>query len=389
MEGATVMTTQFPRVNPGDVITATQWNSVLDALEDIYSQIGDSTSQTGVAITGFLPPGPVQVGDALTILGRNFEFSIGAQRIFFGNVQINAFQPGSNDTQLKVLVPTIPGLPDNGQPVTVTAFNRTSNDQRTITVTPIPVPLSGFVDVMPGTTGVVPTGGGPAEYQFTLTSRMNKTATVAITSILDVGWSTQALDQNHVALPAGQLQLVPFQPATIFVRVTGPANVALSTPFTLTVNVDAGGANRGSSGPIAHAVGVPDVAQDPNIVIQQASSPALQGGIVVVAAGSFATLSVPVTFLATGGVNYTVSVSPVGTVAGWQVKLQNPNGTAGTSTQAPFASPPPVGVAQMVQFNIQPQANGAAASGTFELKLQRTDNPALLATRRYPVKLPG
>ena len=64
------MPTQFPRVNPGDVIKANQWNAILDAVEYLYGQLG-TVATSNVQITGFMPPGPVNVGDPLSVLGRN------------------------------------------------------------------------------------------------------------------------------------------------------------------------------------------------------------------------------------------------------------------------------------------------------------------------------
>jgi hypothetical protein len=380
------MATTFPRVKPGDVIDATQWNNVLSAVEYLYGQLSTVTT-SNVVISGFMPPNSVTVGDQLSILGQNFQYSIGATSVYFENVQISSFLPGSSDTQLYLTVPNVPNLPPAGRPVTITVYNRTSNAQQSITVVPEPLPLSGFVDVVPGTTGVAQ-AGVPANYQFTLNSRVNQTAAFTISGVTDQqGWTIQTLASDMSVLNNGQLNLVPYQPQQVYIQLTAPPGVASGVVFNLTVNVSVGNSVFGTTGPIQHTTGQADVQPDTSITIGQASGnpPAnLQNGSTISAAvGTLVVITVPTTFTFTPAAAYTVTLAPVGTLANWTVNLQYPSGTPGTSSSGTFT--PPVGNVQNLVFAVQPGA-GASASGLMQLSIQR-QGATTQAVKNFPVSL--
>jgi hypothetical protein len=271
--------------------------------------------------------------------------------------------------------------------VTVTAYNRTSSDQKTITVVPIPIPLSGFVDVNPGTSDTAQPGS-TADFQFTLTSRANQAATFTVVGISDQqGWQTQILAADKTPLSNAQLQLVPFQSATVYVRLTLPQNAQNGTVFNLTVNVTVGNTVHGSTGPVTHTVGHADTPQDPSITVGQASAnpPAglQQGSTISVAANSVVIITVPVTFTFTPQAAYDVSISPIGPLNNWQVKMQNPAGAIGNSSTGTFT--PPIGTVQNLVFAVQPGA-GASATGTLQFKIQR-QGATTAATKNFPVSL--
>ncbi|WP_438042904.1 hypothetical protein [Sorangium sp. So ce128] len=68
------MATVFPRVRPGDLITAQQFNLLLDALEALASRVEkiEGEEPTAVRIDAFEPPGQQEVGRNVTIRGANF-----------------------------------------------------------------------------------------------------------------------------------------------------------------------------------------------------------------------------------------------------------------------------------------------------------------------------
>jgi hypothetical protein len=380
------MATQFPRVKPGDVIEAQQWNSILDAIEYLYGQIG-TVSTSNVQITGFMPPGPVNVGDNISILGHNFEYSIGAVGLYFDSVRVGSFLQGSGDSQLNVIVPNIPNLPPGGRLVTVTAYNRSSNDQKTVTVVPVPLPLSGFVDVIPGSADTTQPGAN-ADFQFTINSRANQSATFTVVAAVDQpGWQTQILAADKSPLQNAQLLLVPFQPATVFIRLAMPVNAVPNAVFNLTASVSSGGSTYGSTGPVQHTVGQADTPPDGSITLGQASGnpPAnlQQGSTISAPVSTLVIITMPATFTFTPAAAYTVSISPLGALQNWQVKMQNPSGAAGTSSSGTFT--PPVGTSQNLVFAVQPQP-GASATGTLQLKIQR-QGAAESMTKNFPVSL--
>lgn len=68
------MATVFPRVRPGDLITAQQFNLLLDALEALASRVEklEAEEPTAVRIDAFEPAGQQEVGRNVTIRGANF-----------------------------------------------------------------------------------------------------------------------------------------------------------------------------------------------------------------------------------------------------------------------------------------------------------------------------
>jgi hypothetical protein len=384
------MAIQFPRVKAGDVIQAQQWNAVLDSIEYLYGQLGTQVT-SNLQITGFQPPGPVNVGDTISVLGSNFEYTIGAISVYFESVKVDNFLAGSGDSQLVVTVPQIPNLPPGGRLVTVTAYNRTSNDQKTITVMPVPLALSGFIDVLPGTAAVAQPGT-TADFQFTVNSRVNQTANFTVVAKIDQqGWQTQILAADKTPLQTGLISLVPFAPTQIYARVTVPATAAPNTPYSLTLNVSSGGTVYGTTGPVPHTLGQADAQQDTSIQIGQASanppSGLAQGGTISAPLNGTVNLTIPTTFTLSPQAAYTVSIAPVGALNSWLVKMNFPPGPVSTAAQPASSATftPALGSPQLLQLAVQPTA-GASATGTLQLTIQR-QGATTAATKNFPVTL--
>ena len=115
----------FTPVKPGDLITANYFNQILSSFDSRISALEGATITSGAAvITGISPSGPVQVGQPLTVTGRNFGFSIGAQQVFIDTVQVNAFQAGSSDQQLVFIIPnSINNVPAQGRSAILSISN--------------------------------------------------------------------------------------------------------------------------------------------------------------------------------------------------------------------------------------------------------------------------
>ena len=80
-------------VRPGDLITAQTFNAMLLKIEELEQRIDDlqqgGGGGSGLAITGRIPAtGPYRIGDTLTLLGRNFQVSLGAARVFLDGVRV-------------------------------------------------------------------------------------------------------------------------------------------------------------------------------------------------------------------------------------------------------------------------------------------------------------
>jgi hypothetical protein len=376
------MATTFPRVSPGDVITAAEWNQVLSALEDLYSQIG-AVSTTAVAITGFMPPGTVKVGDQITVLGRNFQYSIGAQSLFFGGVQVNSFLVGSSDTQLVVNVPQLTNLPDQGESITVTAYNRTTSATAPLTVAPAPTSLSGGVPVSAVPFTGTANAGQTSDFAYVVTSNLGVTRSVNISATIvpsTLQGSIQLLN-GPGGQPLGQLSLTP--------NVSVPVTVALALPagttgsFTLTVDaIDIlTGSNLGSSAVSTYVVGQASQT-DPNIQFgalrltnfSPGQGNALSGSTITLPANSFATVQIVTSFKAAAEYSVTATLT---NASGWQVTMVTPppgqvlNFTQGVppSTTVSFTVQTLASPAGGGQLQIQAQTQGQSKVASLGLNL--------------------
>jgi hypothetical protein len=393
------MATQFPRVKPGEVIQAQHWNSVVDAVETLLAQVGVGNSQN-VVINGFLPPGPAVVGSLLTIQGQNFDFSVGATRLFFDGAQVSTFTLGSSDNQLVVNVPDPGNLPAQGRSVTVTVYNRYGNTQKQLTVLPIPVPLNGSVTVSPTPfTGSATIAPPPTNFPFTLSSGLSVSRTLVLTPTVNVqasgvnpqAWqnAVQILDSNLQPIQAGQVTLVPNQSMTVFVSVAIPSTLPGTSTSTngtnFNVKLDAidalTAANLGGSGAKTYVVGQASQ-DDPNIqfglvavgpVIPSQGNPQ-SGNTIKLVPNSTALVQVTTTFKVP--TKYTVSVTPTN-ASGWTATLVAP--------QPSSSSDPTTGVLDFsagvqppvpVQFKLQ--TNGSPTSGgTLVFKAQQSSGTTL------------
>ena len=118
-------------VEPGDIVKSVEFNGIVDVLQDLTVRVlaleSGGASGGGVAIFSVAPEGDLRVGQEVTIFGRNFGYSIGAQRVFFNSVRVTIFKTGSSDEKLIIEIPDVPGVSESGTPVTLSATNFTSS----------------------------------------------------------------------------------------------------------------------------------------------------------------------------------------------------------------------------------------------------------------------
>jgi len=342
-------------------------------------------SSTAVAITGFTPPGPVKAGDLLTIFGRNFEYTIGAQSVFFGGVPINTFLLGSSDTQFVVNVPDLANIPAQGQSVTVTVYNRTTSDSKQIEVIPPPVSLTGGVPVSAVPFTGTPTAGQTSNFSFVLTSNLSAIRSVnVIATVTPASLQPFASVLNAGGNSFGQFSLQPNASVTAVVALAIPQ--VQTGNFSLTVNaIDVATGNiLGSSGTSTYTVGQQSQT-DPNIQFgnitlagfSTGQGNALQGNVVTLpaAGSSFVTIAMETTFLAAAKYDFTTSLS---NRTGWNVTMLNPpppaqqldfsTGTPPVTTLVRFridAASPPAG--SQLQMNALTNGQTKTASLGFTL----------------------
>lgn len=292
------MPPQLVKVAPGDLITAAQFNDIIDSLNSALARIaaleaGGGTSTSGLVITDLVPAGPYRVGQTIQIVGKEFQFAIGATRVFFGSTQVFNLRPTSTDSLLEFEIPVVAGVTEAGTEVDLTVANQTDSDTRKVILRPRQTSLQGFItttflSVTPAT--IAP--GQPALFRYRLTSGANAAASYLVTPTISgspiataLQGQLSVLDANQTAIPSRQISVDPGSQVEFFVRIgTVPTGTAGQT-FNLTVNVGADSLNT-STGAQQFPIGSP--AEQPDPLIALAPVPGLSG-----AALSGNTLTVP------------------------------------------------------------------------------------------------
>jgi len=367
------------KVQPGDLVTSDMVNQMLADITDLQVRVlsienSDISSSQQVIITSPLPGEQFQVGQVINIVGKNFDFSIGAQQVFFDTTPpVGGFKLGSNDNLLIVEVPMISGVTQTGKQVTLNVSNHLNIPvSRQLTVKLPDVPVSGPVDVVIG--GVNPdpiVAGQTAEFACSLTSRATMPANFLITATLSgKSWTTQLLASNKTAL-AQPLNLVPRVPVDILISLTVPGNANLEA-FDLIVNAVSGNA-QGDSGLHSYTVGQA-TNEDASISFDNPSAAppgAYSNGKISLAATSVATISIGIK--STDG-QYDLSLQLVPksgetvVATGWKMGWVDPTPTDAqhselSSTAISLGS-------KLSKFAVMPQV-GASLTGRIQLKVKR------------------
>jgi hypothetical protein len=178
-------------VNPGDLITSNDWNSLvtaLNAMEVRVAELESGGSKSAPRITQVLPTGVRTVGDEIRIYGSNFDYIQGAKSVSFGNTPAVKFLAGSSDTLLIVEIPDpVEGATEAGATLTMSVGNRHSFTTRAITIKSKPVVVSGGIDFTffrsrPAT----PTQNQAVFYDFSLHSTASQNLNVTITPDIQI-----------------------------------------------------------------------------------------------------------------------------------------------------------------------------------------------------------
>lgn len=233
-------------VNPGDLITALDWNdliNLINAMEIRIEQLEDGSTGSGrqPRITQVLPLGPVTAGDTIRIFGSNFDFGAGGHSAFFGTTRAITFFTGSSDTLLIVRVPDpTEGATVEGAGMVLTVGNLVGTTEWPITVRARPVVTSGviqftFLGTRPSAT---PTQNTTFFYDFELRSQASENLTVTIVPTvavvpplpLGVGDPNlqnliAVLDSDQSPRENGQVSLLEGTTKTISLRLNLPNNI--------------------------------------------------------------------------------------------------------------------------------------------------------------------
>lgn len=381
------MAQKFERVRPGDLITSDLINLILKELETLIEKVDDLGKTMGqinnaVAITSLLPSGPYRVFQEMQIIGRNFDFFIGSARVLIGSKPVFNFKSGSDDSHLIFDIPDLGiAIPTTGRELTLSVRNQSSVDTRTIIIFPAEQTLQGNADVK--YLSVEPktmTAGNPATFKYELTSRTNIDAIFTINHSISVDinqnlWESglQVLDDQLNVIPSRRISLEAGEVKEFHIRINPIPIATTGTGFSLTVDASAIGV---ISTPSVHTftVGQETIPPDETITMTFTSTLPLgvhSDGVLSISPGGGATVILSAEFEDSG--KYDVSVSPVGTLNNWEVRLSThpPTPNEYTITEEEVAGSEK-GTRQP-RFVLTAGATGASPSGMVEFRIKHQE----------------
>jgi len=359
------------KVDPGDLVKSVEYNDIIDVLHDLLNRVQlleGGVGGIGVAITSIVPSGDLRVGQEITIFGRNFGFSIGAQRVFFNSARVTIFKTGSNDQKLIIQIPDVPGVTEAGTPVTLTAANFSSSDSRNVTLRPVQLNQQGnislsFLNVTPATVIV----GSTPKFKYQLEAPVLLPQPVLIeptVSIASLQNTLKVLDANDQVLANRQLTLQPGQSTQISIQLD--AIPVGTTQFNLKVKASGAGVTGSEDNRSVTIGALVEVDDEITSFAPLASSPpeALQGSTVSVPAGTSVFVKFAAQFIGNDLRTYDVLSAVLAPATNWGVEL-------GTGF---FATPPTYTISAPGQetpaYKITPLA-GASTSAVIEFTLKR------------------
>jgi hypothetical protein len=363
-------------VMPGDLIRADLINQLFNQLAALDQRVTSLEIAGGpvggsVLVTTVIPSGPIRVGEEMRLIGQNFGYSIGANRVFVDGIRVLAFKTGSNDQTQIFDIPDIPNVPANGKPVTLSVSNQTTTDSRTIVVLPPQVALGGTVDIsFESVNPAIISAGQPATFRYKVGSRANQSAQFLLASTVSgvpnaSDWQAvlKILNDDESENTTRTIALDPNQEKFFKVRLTSvPASPANAT-FTLTTSAGAQGvSSTPDSRPLT--VGQPVEQPDPTITLVPLGSvppSALSGNTLSIAQGGAAKVSFMATFIATG--SYHVASDVTG--AGWTITTAPTTLIDFPIGDADLANPP---CQRLVEFIVHATAASATGKATFRVE---------------------
>ena len=373
----------LPRVNRGDLITADLINAMIDEIEELKQQLGNTGSAPVISL--ITPSTNLHVGDALDIRGENFRFTQGAQLVTFDGILVTAYKPGTSDVRLLIDIPNVPNIPEGGKNVELIIANGLGSTSRQLMIRRVEIPLEGdIVDVFWDSVTPNPIAPSvPATINYRVRSRAGQTATFILTpTILTPGWP-QNLEVliDGVVSNSRQIQVAPMQERAFSVRIPVVPPPMANTSFTIrtvaTVGTAVGSDTR------TFTVGQVVVPPDNTITVSPQSFTAFtpEGfpdpgsgnyndatGTINVRAGASGLMELLVEFTQAGTYQYTID--NVGTApAGWAIALSETSPT--TVIEASDFSGGVTKVSRLAKFSLDPAANGASANGEILFRVAR------------------
>lgn len=318
-------------VRPGDLITAADWNDLIQKVQDLEDRV-DALTNTGGGpiIDQVLPSETRRIGEDLDLQGRNFGFSQGAHRVFFNGIRAINFRAGSSDTRLLFEIPTVPGVAEAGTPVEMLVTNASGTASRTITLQPRLVQQQGNISLtFQGSDPVSPTPGVLATFNYRLESQALLPTTVTLTPSLSVAaWqpNLRLVDATGQSLQNRPITLQPNEVILFSLRIDPiPAGTAGNTPFTVGVAAIANGVPGAQDLGRPFTVGTPAEQPDPTVTTLDYNGTSSPSGIVfgnriIMATPGDATIQLRAEFNVASPQTYNVEVAIDPAAQGWSVQ---------------------------------------------------------------------
>src|SRR5215218_1866010 len=399
---------------PGDVITAEDWNLVVDAINELL-QAGQTA---GIKINAAVPTGtaldPFKIGSLVQVVGQNFGFSIGQSKVIFQAGQTNVTVPqaamlsGSFDERLMFIMPPIPGITPSGLTMTMRVENGVATDNRTVFVMPVVISLIGDVfigsraDVNPNPNPNPVVSTQPAVFAYRLQSGTNIPATYDLNA--DIINSTVTVPaglvgsiefrENNTVITSKKIEMGKSEIRDISVRIPQiPLQFGAGTSFTLKVTATSGNVTGTDQRTVTIGTTVPQ--SDSSIQVIQ-----LQPQIFVVQTGNNETdpangrLDGSTSKLKTGRqmvIPFNVKLTQIGT---YQVTIQPKQGTTLTGwspalidTQATIQVTQPDQTFRLLQFGVTTSTvQTPTATGTIVFRIKR-DTASVEFNKEFGVEL--
>jgi hypothetical protein len=415
------------KAQPGDVITAEDWNLVVDAVNQLL-QAGQGS---GIAIAATLPPGtindPFRIGQIVQVSGSNFGFSIGQTKVTFeeaGTVRATVFRSqmlvGSFDERLLFMMPSIPGITNSGLNMTMKVNNGIAEDHRGVFVMPVVIEVAGDIfvtsraDVTPNPDPNPVQVGVAALFRYRLQTGTNMPATFALSADIPnppagtpPGYvsSIEFRDETNHVITSKQIEMGKNEVRNITVRLPEIPSAFTAQTFSLKVTALSGAVVGTDQRSITVGQAVPPT--DPNIEANQSSfslinmgtgnaeSPNPQSGIldgttIKLKVGFRGVVNFSTRFTKAGTYEITILPKQGTTLANWapemtpdSVGTRSPDGTKMTVTVASEGDQ----TQRTEKFRVTPVA-GATPTGTIVFRIKRI-SPATTAefSKEYGVQL--
>jgi hypothetical protein len=379
----------FSDIRPGDLITASFMNQVLAEIQNLHDQLDQLAAggPGGPPVINSISPGPLHVGDTITILGQNFG-PLSSTVVAFAGTTVPQFEAGSGDSVLVVKIPTL-FVSNQGTPTTLSITNPRGSVSTSINIFPA-LPTVPDGTLLLSLAAKSPAGNFVGNQSFNLTFRVKATLNMDekfdVLSSVDVGWPavftdptfTNPVVPSQVTIQKGASSATPVT-VDIPIKLSIPNNPVAAGQLTLTVKSQRNPSKLFQSFVLPVPIGSAPVVSDkisPSVAFVGTNAN-WDGTTVLVPAGG-QLVAVPFSVFLVDHGEYVIKVPPLTNdpLNLWNVKLFTASGVTTTQDNTTFTG---------IAVTITALAN--AAPNSFILRVESKANPTIATELPVPIKL--